>query len=100
MGVSSPSSMPLMSSSHAMVPANSYGYDHRLTGPYGPGPALIGGCSSFDNGMTMDGGIFDDCGYGYGYGYDGRGRGRRRHKSSSRYVYHHSSKPATNCTVM
>lgn len=92
------SSMPLVSSSRVMVPMNSYGYDHRLTGPYGSGPALTGGYDGFDNGMIMDGGFFDDGGYGYGYGYDGRRR--RKHKSSARYVYRHSSKPATNCTVM
>ncbi|KAH6637441.1 hypothetical protein C7974DRAFT_141257 [Boeremia exigua] len=86
-------SMPLVSSSRAMVPVNSYGYDHRLTGPYGTSPALHGGYNSFHDRMIMDDDLLDDL----GYGYDGR---RRRHKSSSRYVYRHSSKPATNCAVM
>ncbi len=87
------SSVPLISSSRAMVPVNNYGYDHRLTGPYGASSAMFGRHSSFDNGIMMDDGCFDD----YGYGYGGS---RRKHKSSSRYVYRHTSKPATNCVLM
>ena len=85
--------MPLVSS-RAMVPVNSHGYDHRLTGPYGSRPAICSGYSSFDNDMFTGHGFVDD----YGYEYDGRRR--RKHKSRSRYVYRHSSKPATNCAVM
>ncbi|KAF9701278.1 hypothetical protein EKO04_000592 [Ascochyta lentis] len=81
-------------SSRAMVPVNGYGHDHRLAGLYGSRPAVCSGYGSFDNGMIMDDGFSDD----HGYGYDDRRR--RRHKSSSRYKYYHSSKPATNCTVM
>lgn len=88
-------------SGRPMIPVNSVGYDHRLTGPYGSRPAICSaynsfdsGYGSFDNGMIMDDGFLGD----YGYGYDGRRR--RRHKTSSRYRYYHSSKPATNCTVM
>ena len=92
-GLDMTSNMPLVSS-RAMVPVNSHGYDHRLTGPYGSRPAICSGYSSFDNGMFTGHGFVDD----YGYEYDGRRR--RKHKSRSRYVYRHSSKPATNCAVM
>lgn len=91
-----------MVSSQAMIPVGGHGYDHRLTGPYGSRPALCSGYDTFGGGMIMDGGYLDyDDGYGYGYGYGYGGcRQRRRHKSSSKYVYRHSSKPATNCTMM
>jgi predicted acylesterase/phospholipase RssA len=85
--------MPLVSS-RAMVPVNSHVYDHRLTVPYGSHPTVCSGYSSFSNGMIMDDGFIDD------YGYVCEGRKRRKYKSSSRHVYRHSSKPATNCTVM
>lgn len=98
MGMGMAANMPY-SSSRAMVPVNGFGYDHRLTGPYGSrpygsGPAICSGYGSFDNGMIVE----EDFGDGYGYAY---GRSRRgSHKSSSKYKYYHSSKPATNCTVM
>jgi hypothetical protein len=91
-------SMPLVSSAltsrRAMVPVNSYGFDHRLTGPYGSQPAIHGGYNSFGGGVMVDDGIVDDLDYGYD------GRRRRKHSSRSKYVYRHSSKPATNCAVM
>jgi hypothetical protein len=93
MGLGMSANMPL-ASSRATVPVNRYGYDHRLTGPYSSRPAICSGYSSFDNGVIMDDGFIDD----YGYNYDGRRR--RKHRSSSKYVYRHSTKPATNCTVM
>lgn len=90
-------SMPLMSS-RTMAPVNgfgsSYGYDHRLTGPYSSQPAICSGFNSFGNGMVVDGGYLEDLDYGYD------GRRRRKHSSRSKYVYRHSSKPATNCAVM
>lgn len=93
MGMAMNSNMPLVPS-RGMVPVNGYGYDQRLGGPYGSRPAICSGYGSFDRGMMVDDGFMDD----YRYRYDGRHR--RRHESSSRYKYHHSSKPATNCTVM
>jgi hypothetical protein len=92
---------PLVSSSfgnQAMLPLNSYAYDHRLTGPQALRPAITS-YGAFNNGIMVDDGFFDECGYDCGYDC-GYGRRRRRHKSSSKYKYYHSTKPATNCTVM
>lgn len=92
---------PAVMSSQAMIPMGGYGYDYRLTGPYGPRPAICNGYDTFGGGMFMDAGFLNyDDGYGYG-GYGGYiGCRRSGHKSRSKYVYRHSSKPATNCTVM
>lgn len=84
-GMSMASNMPL-ATSRAMIPSNGYEYDHRLTGPYGSRSAVCSGYGAFDSGLFLDD------------GYDGHRQ--RKHKSSSRYVYRHSSRPATNCTVM
>lgn len=80
----------------SMFQVDTFGHDHRLTGPYGSHPAIRSGYGFFDHGMIMDNGFANDNGYSYGH----NGRRRRSHKSSSRYKYYHSSKPATNCTVM
>lgn len=100
LGMGMNTSMSSISSSRARVPVNGYGYDHRLTGPYGSRPAICSGLSSFGNGMIIDDGYLDDYDYDFDYGFGYDGRRRRKHKSSSRYVYRHSSKPATNCAVM
>lgn len=99
LGTAMTTSMPLVSSMpvtsrRVLVPMNSCGYDHRLTGPHGSQPAICSGYNSFGNGTMVEDGFVD----GFEYGYDGRGR--RKHSSKSKYVYRHSSKPTTNCAVM
>jgi hypothetical protein len=117
MGLGMASNMPLVPPNRAMIPVNScnynngfnytgYNYDHRLTGPYAPrpaicnGPAICSGSDYIDDGRIM---LLDD---GYGcddYGYDCcdyGGRRRRHHTSKTKYMHRHTSKPAADCAVM
>jgi hypothetical protein len=117
MGLGMASNMSLVPSNRAMIPVNScnynngfnytgYNYDHRLTGPYGPRPAICNGpaiCSRsgyIDDGRIMlldDGYDCDDYGYDCG---DYGGRRRRHHTSKTKYMHRHTSKPAADCAVM
>jgi hypothetical protein len=107
MGVGMASNMALVPSNRAILPVHSgnyngygYSYDHRLTGPYGPRPAICSGPDyCHDDGRVM---ILDDgygCDYDCDYGYHG-GRRRKHHTSKTKYVHHHTSKPASDCAVM
>ncbi|KAH7394000.1 hypothetical protein DE146DRAFT_617445 [Phaeosphaeria sp. MPI-PUGE-AT-0046c] len=83
--------------SGAMMPMNSYRYDHRLTGPYPSPPPVI--C---ERPMVINGG-FNDFNDGFVYDCDfdvDDRRLRRKHKSSRYHEYRWTSKPATNCVVM
>ncbi|KAH8727176.1 hypothetical protein GQ44DRAFT_704632 [Phaeosphaeriaceae sp. PMI808] len=80
--------------SGALLPVNSYGYDHRLSGPYAAPHPMTGGPAMVCGGF----GDMDD-GYLYDLDFDDRRR-RRKHRSSHYREYHYSSKPETACMVM